>query len=250
MAENAVAFKIELEAWGHTIEATTRIPRDHLRIADLLPILYSFDDAVIGIGASAANLREERISCRAGCGACCRQLVPISEPEAYYLAELIDSMPAERQSVIRERFRETLEALERHGLLNELRKSSALKEPDRIRVGEAYLQLRLPCPLLEDELCSIYPYRPMSCREYLVASPAENCRNPTPENISRVPLPVKFSEILYTFRLESVRWLPLALAPEWVRQNQQPPPTAPAPELFREFLTIVSAVARRSDQTE
>jgi len=33
-----------------------------------------------------------------------------------------------------------------------------------------------PCPALVDNLCSIYPVRPVFCRTYFVTSPADACR--------------------------------------------------------------------------
>src|SRR5687767_4295062 len=58
------------------------------------------------------------ISCRAGCGACCRQLVAISVVEAESLAQLVAAMPEERAAVIRERFAAALKRLEEAGLLS------------------------------------------------------------------------------------------------------------------------------------
>ena len=40
--------------------------------------------------------RGVRVSCRAGCGACCRQLVPIAEAEARRIRDLVEAMPEPR----------------------------------------------------------------------------------------------------------------------------------------------------------
>jgi Fe-S-cluster containining protein len=250
----AVEFNIKLAAGEHTIEASARIPDRPLRVTDLLPILLSFDEAVIGLAASQVERQGKQVPCRAGCAACCRQLTPIGESEAYYLAELVDSMPVERQQVVRERFRKTLAALEERQILARLRRPWELKAlEDRRKIGTEYFALGIPCPFLEEERCSIHPHRPMCCREYLVTSPAVNCRTPGPETIQKVPLPVKFSEILYTFGdgvgRQATRWLPLVLALEWVAERKKElPPAFPGPQLFRNFLSLISAIARKTDQ--
>jgi hypothetical protein len=42
--------------------------------------------------------------------------------------------------------------------------------------GSRYFREGVPCPFLENESCSIYADRPMTCREYHVSTPAELCR--------------------------------------------------------------------------
>ncbi|MBM3748571.1 MAG: YkgJ family cysteine cluster protein, partial [Acidobacteria bacterium] len=129
---------------------------------------------------------------------------------------------------------------------------AALKSLEaRRRIGEEYIRLALPCPFLEAESCSIYPHRPLACREYLVTSSAEGCRTPGPETIRKVPLPVKFSEILYTFGdgfgAQSSRWLPLVLALDWTARHGRGQPVFPGPQLFSNFLTLVSKAAKKAE---
>jgi hypothetical protein len=99
----------------------------------------------------------------------------------------------------------------------------------------------VPCPFLVEESCSIYEHRPLSCREYLVSSPAEHCKRPSPETISMVPVPVKLSEILYCCGdgagYDRTRWVPLVLALEWAAAHADvPQPRWPAPALFENIL--------------
>jgi Fe-S-cluster containining protein len=251
MSDAAVVFKIEVVAGEHTLEASARVPDARLRLADLLPILQAFDDALVGVAADKVLRAGKTIYCQAGCGACCRQLVPIGEPEAVHLAELLEGLPPERQAVLRERFRAMLGALEQHGLLERLRRPARLKAlAARRKIGEQYFKLGLPCPFLEEERCSIYPHRPLVCREYLVSSPAENCRQPRPDTIQKVPLLVKLSDILYTFGdgfgEQSTRWLPLPLALEWAARHAKQQPVFPGPSLFSNFLRVVSMAVKEA----
>ncbi len=92
-------FKFELKIGEQMINASVNVPAEAIRPVDLLPILQGFSNAIVGAAAAG-----EAVSCRAGCGACCRQVVPISEMEAIYFAELIEEMPADRKATILARF--------------------------------------------------------------------------------------------------------------------------------------------------
>lgn len=234
-------YHFELTAGGRTIEASVSLPAADVRLTDLLPVLMSFTNALVALAEDAAREAGKPVSCRAGCGACCRQLVPVSEPEALYLAELVEAMPPGRAAQVRERFRAALEALGA-GLLDPLRDTSRLKAlEDRRAIGLEYFRAGVACPFLEDESCSIHEHRPLSCREYLVSSPAVNCAHPTAETIAMRPVPVKLSEMLYCFGdgkgNDRTRWLPLVLALEWAAAHAgEEQPRWPATALFERFL--------------
>src|SRR5580704_8020412 len=67
----------------------------------LLPVFQGLTNEVARRGAAKAVADGEKISCRAGCGACCRQAVPVAEAEARMLAALVAAMPEPRRSEIR-----------------------------------------------------------------------------------------------------------------------------------------------------
>ncbi len=145
--------------------------------------------------------------------------MPVSEAEAVYLAELVAEMPPERQAHVRQRFQDALAALG-EPLMERMRDTTKFAEIDKRReLGQEYFSRGVPCPFLENESCSIYEHRPMSCREYLVTSPAGNCKTPGPETVRPVDVPVKLSTILYCFGdgagKEGTRWVPLVSALEW-----------------------------------
>ncbi len=241
MAQERIPFKIELTLCDRTIEAETAIPNAPMRVADLLPILLSFDSAVVGMAADKAQSDRQAISCRAGCGACCRQVVPVSEAEAVYIAELVDAMPPEKQARVRQRFRDALAAIGAP-LMDRMRDTTKLSDLSlRRELGQEYFSRGVPCPFLENESCSIYEHRPMSCREYLVTSPAENCKKPGPDTIRPVHIPVKLSTILYCFGdgagNEGTRWVPLVGALDWAAaRDAAADKRFPGPELFKNFV--------------
>ena len=224
-------IRFDLRARGRTAPVRVTVSAEPIRPVELLPVLNQVNDALIGLA-----VQDSRVSCGAGCGACCRQMVPIGEMEARYLAELIAAMPEERRKRVTQRFVEAVAKLRANDLL------AVPSDPgERHRRGMEYFNLGLPCPFLDDERCSIYEHRPASCREYLVTSPAANCSAPTAENIQMVELPAKLSQVLYRFGdgrgEETSKWMPLPLLLEWAaehRDNAQP--TVPGPELLRTFM--------------
>jgi len=228
--------RFDLKFGGNTMSARIQIPAEPIRPVDLLPVLHELDDALIG-----AATEGKRISCRAGCGACCRQMVPISETEARYLADLIASMPEEQRERVTARLAQATELLASRGLLEQLRVAAASDVEERHKLGLEYFRLGLACPFLENESCSIHPHRPASCREYLVTSPAENCSTPRAGNIAMVDLPAQVSRVLYRFGgargEEPARWMPLPLLLEWAAEHREDTqPEIPGTELFANFM--------------
>jgi Fe-S-cluster containining protein len=194
--------------------------------------------------ASAEQDGQERgacVSCKKGCGACCRQLVPISPVEARHVARLVEAMPEPRRSEIRRRFAMAHEKLEAAGLWKKLEERESWPETGVSDIGLEYFRQGIPCPFLEDESCSIHLDRPMTCREYLVTSPAENCSNPTPEGIEWLPMAAKVW--VAAARCEPaptggryVNWIPLVQALDWAAEHSAPPPQKSGPELLRQVI--------------
>jgi len=250
--EDRVTFELRLHFEKGSINVTVPVPDREMRVADFLPVLHGLQDAVtLGVVKDVEGSGKQ-ISCRAGCGACCRQPVPISESEAVRLAELVASMPASRREHVRARFDGALRTLESHGLLERLRAFSSVDRTERMRLGGEYLQLRIPCPFLEDESCGIYDDRPLRCREFLVTSPPENCVNPGPGNIERPPSPPGPWPLVYRFEdgagEDESRWVALVHALELAEDPGRPPlPTYAAPEMFQNLLARLSASAPPGD---
>ena len=217
---------------GTKVELELSVPTQPVRAIKMLPVWQQLTNVVVDVGVHKAEAEGEQISCTKGCGACCRQLVPIAESEAHQLRELVAAMPEPRRTVIQAQFTEANEHLQQSGLVAQLLSPGELTTEAKRELGLAYFQLGIACPFLEDESCSIHSDRPLACREYLVTSPAENCAAPSAETVHCVAMPSSVSRIVQALtatRGES--WLPLILALHWAASsNPDQSPTRPGPE--------------------
>jgi Fe-S-cluster containining protein len=203
------------------------VPSGPVPAADVVPALQGLVNAVVTAAEAG-----KAISCRKGCGACCRQLVPVSRTEAERLLSTVAALPAERRAVLEGRFAAAEAALA----------AADLKErkgrPDR-ELSTAYFALGIACPFLEEESCSIHPDRPLVCREYLVTSPAELCAGPEQEGVTPVPVP-KVSLAARGLQDEREQWFPLALLMDWAKRRPAAGARRTGPEWIQQFLKGMS----------
>ena len=234
----SVALQFKLRVGDVELDVRSRVPSGETSLRALLPAIQPIASSIV----DAAVQPVAGVSCRAGCGACCRQPVPIAESEAELLVDLIESMPEARRRAVVRRFERGLERLAEHGLLEALEDLNDVEDLDaRQRLGRAYFDLQIPCPFLEDESCGIHPDRPLACREYLVTSPAEACASPSPEAIEMVPIPARPSVALY--RMDEAgaprpaRSLVLILARRFVAGRSGPAaPRTKGPQLLERWV--------------
>lgn len=238
--------KVQLSSTEWQLNTTVSVPKGPMTPKDLVPLTQKLADAVVNAAVNSVEQNGEKISCKKGCGACCRQLVPISEAEARYIRDLVNDMPEPRRSEVRRRFSEARQRLEQSGLLEKLLNRQQWNDQDVQPLGLEYFRLGIPCPFLEQESCSIHPDRPVSCREYLVTSPPGNCARPSAESIDQVKIPFKLWTALA--RLEKVgspsrfiKWVPLILAPEWADHCPSDPTPRPGMELLRDLFEQISS---------
>jgi Fe-S-cluster containining protein len=176
------------------------------------------------------------ISCRKGCGACCRQLVPVSRTEGERLLRIVEAMPAERREVLKARFAAAESSIEAAGLKERRGRS------DR-ELSTTYFAMAVPCPFLEDESCSIHPERPLVCREYLVTSPAELCAGPTQEGVTPVAVP-KVSLAARGLQDDKDDWFPLAMLMAWARTRPRRTVKRTGPAWVQRFLKGLSSAGQ------
>ena len=209
------------------LDVSVLVPSGRVTLTQILPVLQSLSSDIMASTVEQTEAEGHRISCRAGCGACCRQMVPLSIFEAEALGDWIRTLPQERQDELARRFDAALIALRDGGMLERLNpKSLAEKNEQAAPLALDYLMLRVACPFLVDESCSIHAIRPLICREYLVTSPAEFCVFPTRDKVTGVPVPVKLSSAMFKLGVDvegGVRgWIPLVFLFAWMKAGVRP----------------------------
>lgn len=216
----------------------------------LIPLAMALSDATQKDDITTSAKRGKPVSCKPGCAACCRQLVPVSEPEARQLAEVVRRLPEPQQSQVRQRFAEALAKMEQAGLADDLREPQPWPDGTHHRQSESYFAAQIDCPFLEQESCSIYNDRPLSCREHLVTSPAELCRKPLSEQVE--PLELTLRSPFRAFAratagltaTDPVAWVALPYVLEWAANHPEPKPTTTGPVMLKAVLDELSGAGR------
>ena len=155
-------------------------------------------------------------------------LVPLSAPEAFALQEYVKQLPADRQTQLLNRLQETTDRLTQAGLWNRMRDiaeaSRQVPDEELDPINQSYYALRIACPYLENELCSIYEARPAACRELLVTSPAELCQDLVQNPVTPLPISMRMSSILGltwgALTNSPPRLIPLPMALEWAERHE------------------------------
>jgi len=244
-----VSVEFSLAYGDGQITATAEVPSGKTNLTQLLPILQALDDSLIGAAISEAVAEGRSISCKAGCGACCRQLVPISIFEAEALTAWMRTLPESGQQELAQRFDRALRTLAASGILERLVASGsdfwdAETEAHKSLAIDYYRQ-RVPCPFLVDEACSIHPMRPLICREYLVTSAPEHCIDPTTLQTEMVHLPLRLMPALNQIGAEIEHntrgWIPLVFLFAWMKANAHPGEkiSGTGPEVLYTFLSRI-----------
>lgn len=221
-------FDIVLNTPAGQLSSALDVPTGFVPVTAIVP-------AMRRLGEEAERLEERRaveegraISCRMGCAACCRMLVPLSPPEAFALKDYVEGLPKDRRDHIAQRLTETKNRLKEHDLLDQLsavaERTTTHSDEDFEPMNRAYYALRMPCPFLEHEMCSIYEARPAACRELLVTSPAEWCQDLVRNPVQPIPVPIRMGSVLGLLWGEltqsAPRLIPLPVALDWAERHQ------------------------------
>lgn len=238
-----------LPVGGCFLNATANLPAGQTTLTQLLPLIQSLENAIVSRVGEEAERAGTPISCRAGCGACCRQLVPVSFFEAEALSEWMNGLPAERRAELEERFHRALLRLRDAGVIEKILDERWMTDGQlTTQLAVDYFHAGVACPFLENECCSIHPMRPLSCREYLVTSPPSLCDDPSANQVAGVQLPLKLSRVLYSFGQQMEQdqrgWIPLVFLLAWRRSGTRPGNyvSGTGEEVLRKFLKRVTAL--------
>jgi len=245
--QETVTVEFAIGVLDGRFNASATVPAGRTNLTQILPVIQSLDSSFIeAVGAQAAQLGRT-ISCKAGCGACCRQMVPLSIFEAEALTAWIRTLPDEQREALGQRFHQALLRLASAGLIDRLVEEDWFAETESARqMALDYFAAGVPCPFLVDESCSIHPIRPLICREYLVTSPAEFCSAPSAHTVEPIRLPLYFSRVLNRIGAEVERsprgWIPLVFLFAWMESGARPGEAVAGdgPQVLYEFVRRLS----------
>lgn len=127
-----------------------------LRHARSVPTMFRLIEHAFQQTTAVVERLPERatLACAPGCAFCCYHPVDITPPEAFAIATYLRTSltPAARDAASA-------------GITAQAERISGLSY-------EEHAQARLPCALLVDGQCSVYPYRPFACRAWNSTSAA------------------------------------------------------------------------------
>jgi Fe-S-cluster containining protein len=161
------------------------------------------------------------VSCRKGCTHCCFQVIPVSAPEAFYLVDLLklDTLSSDSnrdwKNRVTEQFQKNISKI----------KTGNMEEGGYFNQAQKYFSLQMPCPFLFENSCSIHASRPHACREQLVFSNPEDCKNINSNLIQVMHLPISIREALALVAAEVLgtiqEMIPMIHMFSWVKENQE-----------------------------
>jgi len=239
-----VTGKIQLLVDDTLFEMELTVQASPVKPQRMLPIFQQVTNLYVEMGVAATKSEGVNVSCKKGCNACCYHMIGLAEFETYHIAEIIEEMPEPQRSEVKERINKALKHFAETGWIERFENCSDYSDKESLEVFLDYFKEAVPCPFLVDESCSIYDDRPLMCREYLVTSPAENCSNPTKENIKIVKLPVRPSGNLLKLgqkkSLSGLNVVPLIMLLEWIEKNPNNSPEKTGEEWMTDFFQSIT----------
>ena len=146
-------------------ERARRLVRQRIEIAT---DAWAYCEELIDRELVALASRSVVSTCARGCAHCCRQEIRVARAEAEAMVDWI---------------RKSWEATRIEALKDRLRAWLAWYTTDYAQLVErgvtreaAFYEHGPQCPVLQDDECSAYPMRPMTCRRHFVTSPPDACR--------------------------------------------------------------------------
>ena len=242
-----VKANVKLDGEGFAMSFQVTVPAGRTAVSDLLPFAQALSDAIVNETTRLVHEAGKKISCTSGCGACCRGFVAITQAEARQIGGFMAALPPDRRATLDARFQQAHQQLEEAGLLKTIEAAESWGAADYQAMVTAYFPLGIACPFLENESCSIYQVRPITCREFLVTSPAHHCAELDSVNVRRVTLPLQVFHAVARWQQPESKaeglepWVPLIMAPQWAQAHPEPAPTETGPQLLSRLLNGMKA---------
>lgn len=235
-----IRANIEITVGGRPLSLAMELPDRQVSLRELLPLIQIIDHKIIDVAVREANDKGEMVRCSKGCGACCKQLVPITQTEAWHISHVVNTLPKQKQKRIKQAYIDAEQLIKQGGLWEVLSNTAEIENMREI--GFDYFDLGIDCPFLENDACSIHPVRPLSCREFLATSPPKECSQPREMKIRSVDIPTRISNVLSRVETDkkegTFEWVPLSMALSWAGGHQEPPKMASTVWMEKFFNTL------------
>jgi len=236
--------QLKLNIGGEDCEINLSVPEGSTTPNAILPFARDLTNKAVDIAVKEFTTDGKQISCKKGCGACCVQLVPISDTESREISKLIKSYSKVKKNALMGKFEAAKKQLTDANLWETLSHPETIANDQMRSVGHEYFSLQIPCPFLEDGACSIHPVRPLSCREFLVTSPPGYCSNPNEQDIVTVDIPTRISNAFAALGENdthfTTHWVPLILAPYWLKNHPKQISKKTGPQWVEELLDKIN----------
>ncbi|GJL61296.1 MAG: hypothetical protein NPIRA03_41530 [Nitrospirales bacterium] len=248
------SYNLNIQTPVGDLRASVAVPTGFIPITDIIPLMRSLGEQAHQLATDNTTQAGDTISCRKGCAACCRMMIPVSPPEAMALLAVVEALPSAKKERLLERFQAAQRTLRNAGLEDGLKRLAFSEDQGTDEelepLNRAYYALQMPCPFLEDEICSIYEQRPSACRELLVTSPAELCQDLIQNPIQLIPSPFRIGTVLSKLWRDCyqgpVRLIPLPYALDWATvYKSQYTRTWSGPELLSRALDAAAEYLQR-----
>ncbi|MFH0837278.1 MAG: YkgJ family cysteine cluster protein [Candidatus Aenigmatarchaeota archaeon] len=149
----------------------------------IMDVFYDYFDDVIKIARRLAEEKGDPVTCYKGCDICCHQPVSSALEEALLIYLFLrDNDDITKLALSKyDDWRKLAGSVEeydigmRESMIAGLSGKRGLSD-DTVRYIEKYNAKNNPCPFLSEHVCTIYPVRPVACRNMLSLDDPEMCK--------------------------------------------------------------------------
>lgn len=132
-----------------TVRGALPLPGRPVHLSEAVVPLFGVDSAIVDQAVRHAAATGQPSRCGPGCGACCRQLVPLAVPEAFALTATLRDLPPAQRHLLRHRFAHLGATLARHPDLRHRLFAIDADPAATTATALAYFDLAIACPFLE-----------------------------------------------------------------------------------------------------
>src|SRR3954469_17525605 len=128
-AQATERYEIALNTPAGQLNTAMDVPTGFIPVTAIVPVMRRLGEEAQALELARSLESGKTLSCRKGCAACCRMMVPLSPPEAFALRDYVRTLPVERRQRIAERLAGAKSVLLAHGLWRRLLDMGDTQQP-------------------------------------------------------------------------------------------------------------------------